>query len=129
MSPSSLRSSLDGESAAPGTLARGLGDPLGGLTPSQVIGTVRDAPATGSLQAAGKLERMMRGGSGSDAAPGADAAGKEVAAAPSIPAAIQQAVETCAEEGGPACAAAWDEVEELSAHKSHEKRRDETAGR
>ena len=58
LSPSSLRSSLDGESAAPGTLARGLGDPLGGLTPSQVIGPVRDAPAPGSLQAAGKLEDL-----------------------------------------------------------------------
>jgi hypothetical protein len=111
--------------------ARGLGDPLGGLTPSDVIGTVKDAPATGSLQAAGKLERMMRGGTGPDAARGAkqgDAAGKApdaAAAAASIPAAIQQAVETCAEEGGAACAAAWDEVEELSAHVSHEKRRDD----
>ena len=110
--------------------ARGLGDPLGGLTPSDVIGTVRDAPATGSLQAAGKLERMMRGGSGPDAARGslADAAGKAAGAA-SIPAAIQQAAETCAEESGPACAAAWDEVEELSAHVSHEKRRDEPPGK
>lgn len=108
--------------AKPTAPARGLGDPLAGVTPAQVIGTVRDAPSTGSLQAAGRLERMMSGGTAPPPGPGARTAPPQgAAAAASIPDAIKAAVETCAEETGPACAAAWDEVEELSQHVSRKK--------
>jgi hypothetical protein len=98
-----------------GKQARGVPDPLGGVRPSQVVGT--QGPPSGSLRAAGRLERMARA-SGADAPPEAvrEAARARVPAVQrALEASVAEAVQAC--EGGTSadCAVAWDAVEELSA--------------
>jgi len=101
-------------SNAPPMPSRGLADPLAGVSPASRIGTLREPPS-GSLRAAASLERLASGSSAEKRPP---------ASREAVQAALEEAVATAAAcgEGGesPAeCAAAWDQVEELSAESAH----------
>jgi len=105
--------------------ARGLPDPLQGVTPAMRIGTLR-TQATGSLKQAAALERLASGGAQGAAGAPAEGDARRVEMQTKLESAVREAAETCAEGPGAAaeCAAAWDEVEELSAHASRKKQGD-----
>jgi hypothetical protein len=111
--------------------ARGVPDPLRGVSPWQVPGTA-GAPS-GSLREVGRLERLTRvSGIEAQSLTADDAKEAARARVPAVQraleASVKEAVEAC-QTGTPAdCAVAWDEVEELSATVNKAERLGEQQG-
>ena len=118
---------------AAGLQARGVVDPLQGVRPAQLPGTLPGT--TGSLRSRAALERTMRAPQAPTEAPAApaeatDAGARRPAAPPpeELAARVLDAVAACETGTSADCAVAWDEVEELSATRDKRKQREGEKG-